>query len=81
VICVSNFTPLVRAGYRIGVPQEGLYTELLNTDSEKYGGSGVGLHADIHTENAEAHGRQHSLQIDLPPLATLMLKIKTPLTG
>ncbi len=81
VICVSNFTPLVRAGYRIGVPQEGLYTELLNTDSEKYGGSGVGLHADIHTENIGAHGRQHSLQIDLPPLATLMLKIKTPLTG
>jgi 1,4-alpha-glucan branching enzyme len=81
VICVSNFTPLVRAGYRMGVPQEGLYTELLNTDSEKYGGSGVGLHADIHTESIEAHGRQHSVQIDLPPLATLMLKIKTPLTG
>jgi len=75
VICVSNFTPLVRAGYRIGVPQEGLYTELLNTDSEKYGGSGVGLHGDIHTESIEAHGRQQSLQLDLPPLATLMLKI------
>ncbi len=81
VICVSNFTPLVRAGYRIGVPQDGLYTELLNTDSEKYGGSGVGIHGDIHTERIEAHGRQQSLQIDLPPLATLMLKIKTPLTG
>ncbi len=81
VICVSNFTPLVRAGYRIGVPQEGLYTELLNTDSEKYGGSGVGLQADIHTENIGAHGRQHSLQLDLPPLATLMLRIKNPADG
>ena len=81
VICVSNFTPLVRAGYRIGVPQEGCFTELLNTDSEKYGGSGVGLHGDIHTESIEAHGRQQSLQLDLPPLATLILKIKTPPTG
>ena len=81
VICVSNFTPLVRAGYRIGVPREGCYAELLNTDSEKYGGSGVGLHGDIHTENIEAHGRQQSLQLDLPPLATLILKIETPLTG
>ena len=76
VICVSNFTPLVRSGYRIGVPQQGSYTELLNTDSEKYGGSGVGLNGDLHTENISAHGREHSLQLDLPPLATLMLKIK-----
>ena len=45
VICISNFTPLVRSGYRVGVPQAGCYTELLNTDSEKYGGSGVGIFA------------------------------------
>jgi len=78
VVCISNFTPLVRSGYRIGVPQDGSYTELLNTDSVKYGGSGVGVHGEIHTENVAAHGRQHSLQIDLPPLATLMLEIKRP---
>jgi len=78
VVCVSNFTPLVRSGYRIGMPQEGCYSELLNTDSVKYGGSGVGVHDEIHTENIEAHGREHSLQIDLPPLATLMLRINTP---
>ncbi|MGB5486900.1 MAG: 1,4-alpha-glucan branching protein GlgB [Lysobacterales bacterium] len=75
VVCVSNFTPLVRAGYRIGMPQEGCYSELLNTDSIKYGGSGVGVHGEVHTENIESHGRAHSLQIDLPPLATIMLKI------
>jgi len=78
VVCVSNFTPLVRSGYRIGVPQAGCYSELLNTDSVKYGGSGVGVHGEINTENVAAHDRQHSLQIDLPPLATLMLKIKKP---
>jgi 1,4-alpha-glucan branching enzyme len=77
VICVSNFTPLVRSGYRIGVPQEGSYTELLNTDAEKYGGSGVGLNGDLHTENVSAHGRGQSLQLDLPPLATLMLRIRS----
>jgi len=78
VVCVSNFTPLVRSGYRIGVPQEGSYSELLNTDSVKYGGSGVGVHEDIHTEDVAAHGHQQSLQIDLPPLATIMLKITSP---
>jgi len=78
VVCISNFTPLVRSGYRIGVPQAGCYSELLNTDSVRYGGSGVGVHDGIHTEDVAAHGRQQSLQIDLPPLATLMLKITSP---
>ena len=78
VVCVSNFTPLVRSGYRIGVPQGGCYSELLNTDSVRYGGSGVGMLHDIHTEDVAAHGHQQSLQIDLPPLATIMLKITSP---
>ncbi|MDX2427256.1 MAG: 1,4-alpha-glucan branching protein GlgB [Xanthomonadales bacterium] len=78
VVCVSNFTPLVRSGYRIGVPKGGCYSELLNTDSVRYGGSGVGVHDDIYTEDVAAHGHQQSLQIDLPPLATIMLKITNP---
>jgi len=75
VVCISNFTPLVRAGYRIGVPRQGVYAELLNTDDAKYGGSGVGIHGDLHTQDVAAHGRQHSVQIDLPPLATVILKL------
>jgi 1,4-alpha-glucan branching enzyme len=78
VVCISNFTPLVRAGYRIGVPNAGVYAELINTDDAGYGGSGVGVHGELHTQNFAAHGRQHSLQLDLPPLATLMLKITRP---
>lgn len=78
VICISNFTPLVRAGYRVGVPMPGCYTELLNTDAEKYGGSGVGVFGEIGTQEVGAHGRQQSLQIDLPPLATVILRIKNP---
>ena len=48
------------------------------TDAEKYGGSGVGLNGTLNSENIEAHGRKHSLQIDLPPLATIILKITDP---
>ena len=81
VVCVSNFTPLVRSGYRLGVPRPGYYIELLNTDSEEYGGSGVGVPEGIQAENIGTHGRPHSLQIDLPPLATLMLKIKDTAPG
>ena len=80
-ICISNFTPLVRSGYRVGVPTAGCYTELLNTDSEKYGGSGVGVFGEIHTQDVGAHGRENSLQIDLPPLATVMLQIKQAADG
>ncbi|HEY5774523.1 MAG TPA: 1,4-alpha-glucan branching protein GlgB [Xanthomonadales bacterium] len=78
IVCISHLTPLVRAGYRIGVPREGAYSELLNTDSARYGGSGVGVHGELHTQNVAAHGREHSLQIDLPPLATMILKITSP---
>jgi 1,4-alpha-glucan branching enzyme len=75
VVCICNFTPLVRSGYRVGVPQAGSYSELLNTDSGKYGGSGVGITGEIHTQEIEAQGRPQSLQIDLPPLATIMLSM------
>ena len=81
VICISNFTPLVREAYRVGVPQPGPYSELLNTDAEKYGGSGVNVSGEIHTEEVAAHGRYYSLQIDLPPLATLMLIKQDPPNG
>jgi 1,4-alpha-glucan branching enzyme len=75
VVCISNFTPLVRSAYRFGLPRAGHYVELLNTDAIEYGGSGVGIPHGVHSEDIAAHGRSHSLQIDLPPLATLMLKI------
>ncbi len=81
VICISNFTPLVRSGYRVGVPRMGCYSELLNTDSAKYGGSGVGISGELHTQRIRAHEQRQSLQLDLPPLATIMLKINGPVDG
>ncbi|MCG2583735.1 1,4-alpha-glucan branching protein GlgB [Massilia sp. TS11] len=74
VIVVCNFTPVVRHGYRIGVPAAGRYREIINTDASIYGGSGVG-NGDLHTEAIGAHGQADSLALTLPPLATVMLKL------
>lgn len=73
VVCICNFTPLPRPGYRVGVPLAGSYAELLNTDADKYGGTGKSISGALSTEKVEAHGRVQSLQLDLPPLACLML--------
>jgi 1,4-alpha-glucan branching enzyme len=72
VICVSNLTPVVRHDFRIGVPEGGRYHEIMNTDDEKYGGSGVG-NDDVEAEPVGSHGREYSVAVTLPALATLML--------
>jgi 1,4-alpha-glucan branching enzyme len=74
VVCITNFTPVVRYDYRVGVPSGGRYIEVLNTDAEIYGGSNVGNAGQIVAEQTAAHGRAHSLKLTLPPLATLVLK-------
>jgi 1,4-alpha-glucan branching enzyme len=74
VVVVCNFTPVVREGYRIGVPKGGPYTELLNTDASCYAGSGVGNAGRVDAEPIEAHGRPFSLALNLPPLGALILK-------
>ena len=71
---VINWTPLVRTGYRIGVPEPGYYSEVLNTDAAAYGGSNVGNWGGQHTESIPAHGHGQSLNLTLPPLGALMLK-------
>ena len=73
VLVVCNFTPLVRYDYRIGVPGAGRYLELLNTDAQIYGGSGVGNLGAVSTETVAAHDRPYSIRLTLPPLAALLL--------
>jgi 1,4-alpha-glucan branching enzyme len=72
--CLFNFTPVVREGYRIGVPLPGVYNEILNSDSEHYGGSNVGNGGAIHTEDKPCHGYDQSLNLTLPPLGALILR-------
>ena len=73
MVCVVNLTPVVRQDYRVGVPASGKYREILNTDAEYYGGSGLINSGDVLAEQSGAHGREHSLRLTLPPLATIML--------
>jgi len=73
VVCVANFTPVIRYDYRIGVPHGGEYRELLNTDAAIYGGSNAGNGGAVRAEDFETHGQPHSLGLTLPPLATLII--------
>ncbi len=72
VVCVTNLTPIVRHNFRLGVPGAGRYRELINTDADHYGGSGV-THPNIEASDTGCHGRPHSLVLTLPPLATVLL--------
>jgi 1,4-alpha-glucan branching enzyme len=74
LVAVLNFTPVVRRGYRIGVPSLGRYREVINTDADIYNGSNVGNAGGINTEPTAAHGFDQSLSLTLPPLAGLILE-------
>ncbi|MEL7561857.1 1,4-alpha-glucan branching protein GlgB [Dehalogenimonas sp. 4OHTPN] len=74
VVVVCNFTPAVHHHYRVGVPEAGLYLELLNSDAEIYGGSGQGNLSCVGSQSEPRHGRPHSLDLTLPPLAVIFLK-------
>jgi 1,4-alpha-glucan branching enzyme len=74
VVVVSNFTPVPRFGYRIGVPRGGFYRELLNTDSALYGGSNLGNAGGLPADGVPWHGHGHSLCLTVPPLATIYFK-------
>jgi 1,4-alpha-glucan branching enzyme len=74
VVFVLNFTPVPRFGYRVGVPEGGYYREILNSDSEAYWGSNLGNAGGVESEDLPWHGRTHSVDLTLPPLAMLALK-------
>jgi len=72
-IAALNATPVVRYGYRIGVPRVGTYREIFNSDSHHYGGSNVGNQGELASEDVPSHGFEQSLTLTLPPLATIVL--------
>jgi 1,4-alpha-glucan branching enzyme len=74
ILVVLNYTPVVRAGYRVGVPRGGAWREALNSDAQIYGGSGAGNYGRVEARAAASHGRAHSLELLLPPLGALFLK-------
>jgi 1,4-alpha-glucan branching enzyme len=79
VVVVCNFTPSVQHGYRVGVPQPGVYVERINTDSAHYGGSNVGapfgeITAQETTHETASQGRPYCIELTLPPLATVIFE-------
>jgi len=76
VAFVVNATPVVRYNYRLGVPESGFYREIINTDGETYGGSNIGNLGGVQSEAQEWMGREHSILVHLPPLATLAFKLE-----
>lgn len=74
VVCVLNFTPVPRHGYRVGLPMNCDFEEILNTDSEWYGGSNVGNTGVLSPEARPLHGFSYSIELSLPPLAALYLR-------
>jgi len=78
VIAISNFTPVPRYNYRIGIEKAGIYREIINTDSVFYQGSNIGNLGQIHSQPQASHHKPHSLSLALPPLATIYLLQETP---
>ena len=74
IIVISNFTPVPRYDYRMGVNVAGQYHEILNTDSAFYEGSNFGNGGTVESEAIPSHGRDNSISVSIPPLATLYLK-------
>jgi 1,4-alpha-glucan branching enzyme len=69
--CVANFAGMPHEGYRIGLPLPGRWREILNTDAEVYGGSGVGNWGSVEAVEEPWHGQPYSATIAAPPLGTV----------
>jgi 1,4-alpha-glucan branching enzyme len=78
ILIACNFTPVPRPNYRVGAPQGGFWKEILNSDAKTYGGSGKGNMGGLIATPIPMHGRYHSLNLNLPPLAVVYLKHEGP---
>lgn len=74
IVCVYNFTPVFHRSYVFGVPEAGVYKTIFNSDSEYYGGGNKGLDT-VQSVPGEWHGKSHHIQIEVPPLAGVMMKL------
>ena len=76
ILCVFNFTPVVRNDYRLGAPTRGKWKEIFNTDSDMFGGSNVGNFGEVWTQDVPWQNRDCSLNIKLPPLAAVFFRLE-----
>ncbi|WP_417243844.1 1,4-alpha-glucan branching protein GlgB [Celeribacter sp.] len=76
VVVMCNFTPVERSSFRLGVPQAGFWEEVLNTDAEIYGGGNRGNFGGVETTDVTADGLAQSLEMTLPPLSVVVLRLR-----
>ena len=76
VVCVMNYTPVLRHNYRLGVPRGGVWREIFNSDAEAYGGSGQGNLGAVEAAPVPLHGRSHSVTLTLPPYGGVFLRYR-----
>jgi 1,4-alpha-glucan branching enzyme len=77
IMVACNFTPVPRSGYVVGVPSDGVWSEILNSDAVEYGGSGMGNFGSVRSRPIPAHGRPYSLELTLPPLSIAFFRKET----
>ena len=75
VIVILNLTPLVHHNFRLGVPKQGVYSEIINSDKDVYGGSNLYNGLPIHSDNISMHGFKQSIEVILSPLSITILKL------
>ncbi|MBU1862318.1 MAG: 1,4-alpha-glucan branching protein GlgB [Candidatus Omnitrophica bacterium] len=73
-LIAGNFSPVPRLNYRVGVPADGFWKEVLNSDAKRYGGGGQGNFQGAETSPVASHGRYNSLSLTLPPLGIIIFK-------
>ena len=74
LVVLCNFSPVHREGYRLGVPFPGRYECLLNSDEERFGGTGLGDREQLSSEYIPCHGQEQSIEVDLPPMSALIFR-------
>jgi 1,4-alpha-glucan branching enzyme len=75
ILVTGNFSPVIRNGYRVGVPKPGYYREIMNTDSHLYGGSNFGNGGGVEAQAFACHGLPYSVVVSLPPLAVVWFEV------
>ena len=81
VLVVCNLTPVPRENYRIGIPEDGSWRELFNSDDQNFGGSNVKNPQVVNSEALPVHGKDHSVALTLPPMGVVYLKKDKSSTG
>ncbi len=76
VLIIANFTPVPRYNYRIGVPVDAIWIEILNSDAKQYGGSGMGNLGGVEANPVPYHGEEQSINIMIPPLGIVMFTLE-----